>query len=115
MYDTIGEIMRFAITGMATGGSIPAGPGQTAGGVGEGRNVLQDLRVLRASLEGLDAKRGSGFLAKDADKKAEVIRTCVEKVENAVYGMIVRGRERPKGWIPDAGGGREGGEEIESY
>lgn len=106
LYDSTGEIMRFAITGMATSGSIP--------GDETGRNVLIDLRTLRSCLESLDLRKS--FLSREADKKAEVMRTCVEKVENAVYGLIVRGRERPKGWMPDAGGsGGAPKEEVESY
>jgi hypothetical protein len=40
------------------------------------------------------------------------MNTCVEKVETAVYGMIVRGRERPKGWVPDLSEDRGA---VESY
>ena len=109
IYDTIGEIMRFAITGMATAGSIP--------GSGGDRDVLSDLRTLRTCLEALNTK--SNPLDREVIKKAEVMRTCVEKVETSVYGMIVRGRERPKGWIPEAGsGGASDGadrEMVESY
>jgi len=43
------------------------------------------------------------------------MKTCVEKVENAVYGMIIRGRERPKGWVPDIGSEERGREPVESY
>ena len=55
------------------------------------------------------------FMARESDKKGDVMRTCVEKVENAVYGLIVRGRDRPKGWMPDAGGSGPPKEEVESY
>jgi len=40
-------------------------------------------------------------LGKDVERKTEVMKSCVEKVETAAYQMIVRGQERPKGWIPD--------------
>lgn len=89
-----GELMRFAITTMATNQSLPAIPSDSAD-----RNVLTDMRVLRSALESLEY--GSGPFAKDADKKAEVMRASVEKVERALYGLIVRGAERPKGWMPD--------------
>jgi hypothetical protein len=57
---------------------------------------------MRSSFQALDTTSYVGtFLGKDAEKKMEVMKTCVEKVEAAVYGMIVRGRERPKGWVPD--------------
>ncbi|MCJ1400509.1 hypothetical protein MMC11_003715 [Xylographa trunciseda] len=110
LYDLVGELMRFAITGMATGGKLPGGGSrsdemQSGGGAGEGsggaqkRDVVQDLRELRMRFEEMDTR--SGTLARDVEKKMEVMRTCVEKVENAAYGMIIRGRERPKGWVPE--------------
>ena len=108
LFDLVGELMRFAITGMATGGGVPRGGDVCGeGGGGEGRDIVGDLRRLRAGFEGLD---GAG---RRAEKKMEVMRTCVEKVEGAVYGMIVRGRERPKGWVMDVGEERRG--EVESY
>lgn len=100
LFDLVGELMRFAITGMATGGALPRGAG------GEGRDILTDLRQMRAAFEGLDGAGGR------AGRKMDVMRTCVEKVEGAVYGMIVRGRERPKGWVMDVGEERRG--EVES-
>jgi len=100
VFDLVGELMRFAITAMATSGTLPGSKGEEE--EGKERTILMDLRVLRAKFEELDttASNGSGF-ARDVEKKMEVMKTCVEKVETAVYGMIVRGRERPKGWIPD--------------
>lgn len=92
--DLGGEMMRFAITGMATGGAIPGG-GEEKG------NILADLRALRRGFEGLDW--GAVGWRREAERKVGVLRTCVEKVEGAVCGMIVRGRERPKGWVPDLG------------
>lgn len=80
------------------------------------------MRALRAGFEALDL-RGSA-LKREADKKMEVMQTCVHKIEMAAYGVQIRGRERPKGWVPDlsggGGGGGGGGEEdrreaVESY
>ena len=121
--------MRFAITSMATHGTLPRGPKssdseQDSGGGGrrgqeeedEGRDILTDLRSLRSCFESLDTtSSGKDWtpLKRDVGKKMEVMRSCVEKVEGAMYGMIVRGRERPKGWVPDLGGGE--GREVESY
>lgn len=105
LFDLVGELMRFAITSMATNGALPRGIAIDDGG--EGRDILTDLRQLRASFEGLD---GAG---RRAERKMDVMRTCVVKVEGAVYGMIVRGRERPKGWVMDVGEERRG--EVESY
>lgn len=111
LFDLVGELMRFAITSMATDGALPRGAAAAAavreGGRGDGGDILTDLRQLRAGFEGLD---GAG---RRAGKKMDVMRTCVEKVEGAVYGMIVRGRERPKGWVMDVGEERRG--EVESY
>ena len=100
LFDMVGELMRFAITTMATTGALPRG--MIFDGM-LGRDVLTDLRGLRTCFESLDtmAAGGNTFLKRDIDKKMEVMRTCVEKVENAMYGMIIRGRERPKGWVPD--------------
>ena len=95
-------MMRFAITGMATGGLQVRGEGK-GGGKGGDKGVVDDLRMMRAGFEGLDVKGGA--LGKDVERKREVMRTCVEKVEGAVYGMIVRGSERPSGWVPEMSGG----------
>lgn len=110
LFDLVGELMRFAITTMATNGALPRG-GPFGGG--EGRDILTDLRSLRTRFEGLDTTAAGG-MKRDVEKKMEVMRTCVEKVEGAVYGMIIRGRERPKGWVPDLGG-EERREAVESY
>jgi hypothetical protein len=100
IFDLVGELMRFAITTMATTGTLP---GSKAGeGSAEERDILMDLRLLRTCFQALDTTScGGSGLGKDVEKKMEVMKTCVEKVETAVYGMIIRGRERPKGWVPD--------------
>ena len=116
LFDLVGELMRFAITSMATTGELPRGP--ASGADNEGKDILSDLRSLRTSFEALDvtnsALNGSP-LKRDLEKKMEVMKTCVEKVENAVYGMIIRGRERPKGWMPDLSSEKKGREPVESY
>ena len=43
-------------------------------------------------------------MGREVDKNIAVIRTSVDKVEGAVYGMFVRGRERPAGWVPNLAG-----------
>lgn len=105
LFDLVGELMRFAVTSMATNGALPRGTAVREGA--QARDILADLRALRARFEGLDGK------GRQAERKMEVMRTCVEKVERAVYGMIIRGRERPKGWVPDLGEERR--EVVESY
>ena len=105
LFDMIGELMRFAITVMATNGELPGK---------DGRNVLSDLRELRTSLENLETDQSSWF-SLDVSKKMPVMRECVEKVEKALYGLTVRGAERPKGWIPDTDESHNSREEIESH
>ncbi|KAL2352986.1 Translin [Cryomyces antarcticus] len=128
IFDMTGELMRFAITAMATNGELPGKESRNKPFPNSAddmdvdaiempaatlpqRNVLADLRQLRSCLEGLDVG-GNGRLARDMEKKTEVMRVCVEKVERALYGLIIRGRERPKGWIPMDEGGRQ---EVESH
>ncbi|MCJ1251152.1 hypothetical protein MMC30_008383 [Trapelia coarctata] len=105
LFDLVGELMRFAITSMATSGEIPG----IRKGNEEGGDMVLDLRSLRAYFEALDTR--GAWVHRDVEKKMEVMKTCVEKVENAVYGLIVRGKERPKGWIPE----EKGPEPVESY
>ncbi|CZS97767.1 related to translin-associated protein X [Rhynchosporium agropyri] len=112
IFDLVGELMRFAITTMATTGSLPGSKG--ADSTTEDRDILIDLRSLRTSFQALDTTSCGGTgLGKDVEKKMEIMKTCVEKVETAVYGMIIRGRERPKGWVPDLADDRGGA--VESY
>ena len=110
LYDMTGELMRFAITTMATGGTLPSVNGLDGNEevIGE-RTVLTDLRALSSGLESLEVGHGSSF-ARDVEKKKDVMRTCVEKVERALYGLRVRGAERPKGWMPDIESGSRGRE-----
>ena len=119
LFDLVGELMRFAITSMATSGQIPGSCAVTkvgadtalgTSGKEEDTNMVMDLRTLRAHFEALSTN--GSMLNRDAEKKMEVMKDCVEKVENAVYGMIVRGSERPKGWVPEE---RTEGEPVESY
>ena len=144
IFDMTGELMRFAITAMATSQALPGSnvsvtseraksvpPEVSAKTAAETmdvdppnsypeankttrrRDVMQDLRQLRAALEGLDIEKSSP-LHYGVHKKMDVMQQSVEKVEKALYGLIVRGRERPKGWMPELNDeGRRG--EIESY
>ncbi|KAL8804287.1 MAG: hypothetical protein Q9182_002652 [Xanthomendoza sp. 2 TL-2023] len=119
LFDLTGELMRFGITGMATTGTLPRAVA-AAGVTGlEGRDILMDLRAIRTSFESLDISSGPSnwsYLKRDIGKKTGVMRESVEKVEKAVYGLIIRGRERPKGWMPDLSEEQERGREaVESY
>ena len=118
LFDLVGELMRCAITGIATNGALPRGSPQERDGAE--RDLLTDLRSLRTHFETLDTSSSGAPgvfnpLKMDVNKKMEVMKTCVEKVENAVYGMIIRGRERPKGWVPDTSDERGPREVLESY
>lgn len=111
IFDLVGELMRFAITAMATNGSLPGS--EKSEDSAEERDILMDLRSLRRSFQALDtASCGDTGLGRDVEKKMEVMNTCVEKVETAVCGMIIRGRERPRGWVPDLADDRG---PVESY
>jgi predicted translin family RNA/ssDNA-binding protein len=111
IFDLVGELMRFAITAMATNGSLPGS--EQSEDSAEERDILMDLRSLRRSFQALDtASCGDTGLGRDVEKKMEVMNTCVEKVETAVCGMIIRGRERPRGWVPDLADDRG---PVESY
>ena len=118
LFDLAGELMRFAITGMATTGTLPRSKQDPHEPESE-RDILMDLRELRTNFGSLDTTVGvadSSPFKRDVEKKMEVMKTCVEKVENAVCGMIIRGKERPKGWMPDLGGDERGREqEGEGY
>ncbi|TVY33405.1 Translin-associated protein X, partial [Lachnellula occidentalis] len=60
LFDLVGELMRFAITTMATTGSLPGGD------VGGRRDILVDLRELRTCFQALDTGSCGGTgLGKD--------------------------------------------------
>jgi hypothetical protein len=136
--DMTGELMRFSVTSMATNGKLPAGQANpnkrvkqeaspeesgdkmdideqapASQEVHKPRTVLDDLRAIRLQLEMFDAPGGSKFAHELDTKKMPVMRECVDKVEKALYGLTVRGSERPKGWMPDMGGDMR--PEVESY
>jgi hypothetical protein len=137
--DMTGELMRFSVTSMATSGKLPSSKQAesnkrikqdtdqtdsgdkmdideqepTATATQKPRTVLDDLRALRLQLEMFESPGGSRFAAELETKKMPVMRECVDKVEKGLYGLTVRGNERPKGWMPDMGSAR--GTEVESY
>lgn len=113
VFDMTGELMRFSITSMATSGTLPGNDDvndtndlnggsnhQMNGQRLKQRTVLQDLQELRHRLETFDSGSDSHF-SNDVDRKLKVTHASVEKVEKALYGLIVRGSERPQGWVPD--------------
>jgi hypothetical protein len=98
LFDLVGELMRFAITAMATNG-WPSGSKQVK--TADERTLLVDLQQLRTHFESLTTTSYGGIgLGKGVGGRIEVMKSCVEKVEVAVYGTTIRGRERPKRWVP---------------
>ena len=99
LYDLTGEMMRFAVTAMATGDGGADDDGKS-GLPASQTGIVVDLRAMRAQFEGLSVPNRHGAL-RELYKKVEVMQASVEKVEKAAYGVLVRGRERPGGWVPD--------------
>ena len=120
LFDLTGEIMRFAVTGLSQpqhqdnsneneneqekekeeeqgcGRKLP--PSQAG--------IVVDLRAMRAAFEMLTVPRRHSMF-RDMDKKVDVMQNSVEKVERAAYGILVRGSERPAGWMPDFSHGED--------
>lgn len=72
--------------------------------------IVVDLRAMRSFSEALSVP-DRHFILRDLSKKLDVMQTSVEKVERAAYGILVRGSERPSGWMPDLTGTAE----LESF
>jgi hypothetical protein len=110
VFDLTGEMMRFATTSTALTGTMASG--QAGGGEGaaddEPRTIVQDMHELGTFFEMLPVGRGNKF---QWEKKLEVTRQSVQKVERLGYDRIIRGSERPKGWIPDLSAGDQGPDE----
>lgn len=87
IFDLFGELMRFATVTTAQTGKLQGD---------YGRNLLSDMQELGCSFELLRE-----IPTKDYRSKMEVMRQSVKKVEKLGYGLVVRGSERPKGWLPD--------------
>lgn len=104
IFDLVGELMRFAITTMATTGKLPASKSTD----GEERDILADVRYLRTKFEDLNTSTCSGsYMGKEYTKKLTIMQECVQKIETAVCNMTIRGQERPKGWNPEIYESRE--------
>lgn len=104
LFDTTGEMMRFAITTIATSGALPVSAGKEDSDEkqAQSRTVVQDLQAVRMLLSHLAYKSDFPYgMEKEMSGKLKVMLDSVEKVEKALYGLRVRGSERPKGWMPD--------------
>lgn len=87
LFDLFGELMRFATVTTAQTGEL----------VGDyERNILSDIQELGCAFEMLPQ-----VPTKDFRSKMGVMRQSINKVEKLGYGLVVRGSERPKGWVPD--------------
>ncbi len=97
LFDLTGEMMRFATTTSALTPSMAlAADAQN----GRGRTILQDMQDLGSFFEMLPQSRVNVW-----EKKKEVLIQSVRKVERLGYDRIVRGAERPAGWVPDMNAG----------
>ncbi|KAJ5183988.1 hypothetical protein N7492_001604 [Penicillium capsulatum] len=106
LFDLTGEMMRFATVALSSGNAMPTDTQSTDQAPHPPRlsstqsGIVVDLRTMRARVEALTVPRRHNML-RDLEKKQEVMRNSVEKVERAAYGILVRGSERPGGWMPD--------------
>jgi predicted translin family RNA/ssDNA-binding protein len=90
VFDVFGEMMRFATVTTAQSGRLAGSE------VEGGRDILQDIHELSCAYEMLPE-----VPTRDYRSKMEAMRQSVQKVEKLGYGLVVRGSERPKGWVPD--------------
>jgi predicted translin family RNA/ssDNA-binding protein len=88
LFDLFGEVMRYATT--------HASNILTNSQAIDGRTILTDLHELSHSFETLPEIRGKTYKL-----KMETMRQSVKKVEKLQYKMVLQGKERPDGWIPD--------------
>lgn len=83
--DLFGELMRFATVQRA---EVLAPPPRRA--------LLRDMQELGCAFEALPHPP-----TKEFGCKMDAMRQSVRKVEALGYGLVVRGSERPSGWVPD--------------
>lgn len=95
VFDLFGELMRFATVTTAQRGKLVGGNEEEEEDA-ERRNILMDIHELGCAYEMLPVIPG-----RDYRQKMTVMRQSIRKVEKLGYGIVVRGSERPKGWIPD--------------
>ncbi|KAK3951602.1 TRAX protein [Pseudoneurospora amorphoporcata] len=90
VFDLSGEMMRFATTSTALTGKMA--------GAEDERTIVEDMHELGSFFEMLPTKAGD---RKQWEKKLDVMRQSVRKVERLGYDRKIRGSERPQGWVPD--------------
>ena len=69
-------------------------------------DICTSLRQIQASFQQIYIPYSMFGFPKDLASKIEVMKQSVTKVENACYNVVVRGSERPDGWVMD---GKEDG------
>ncbi|KAJ5638927.1 hypothetical protein N7528_001317 [Penicillium herquei] len=110
LFDLTGEMMRFAVMALSSGSATQKQSSEAEESTDGNKKlphlsdtqsgIVVDLRSMRAEFEALSVPRRANML-RDLVKKVEVMQNSVEKVERAAYGILVRGSERPSGWMPD--------------
>ncbi|GAO49287.1 hypothetical protein G7K_3439-t1 [Saitoella complicata NRRL Y-17804] len=103
--DTTGELMRRAIS------LLPAHPDSAREILVVLRGLWEGFECLNVDTEGVRGTWG------EIGKKMGVMRGSVQKVEDALYSVCVRGSERPAGML-DLGGGGGGNKrqrEVDDY
>lgn len=108
LMDLTGEIMRFAVVQLSSGSATAPTTAEEAEAQPPRLSNTQaglviDLRTMRARSEALSVPRKYNMM-RDLGQKVGVMQNSVEKVERAAYGILVRGSERPSGWMPDLSG-----------
>ncbi|KHE84608.1 Translin [Neurospora crassa] len=100
VFDLSGEMMRFATTSTALTGKMA--------GAEDERTIVEDMHELGSFFEMLPMKAGD---RKQWEKKLDVMRQSVRKVERLGYDRMIRGSERPQGWVPDLTADQPGDDE----
>ncbi|KAJ3473650.1 hypothetical protein NLG97_g10199 [Lecanicillium saksenae] len=63
--------------------------------------LMRFATVTTAQTGQLLGDHGRTLLSDMQSLGVEAMRQSVRKVEKLGYGLVVRGSERPKGWLPD--------------
>ncbi|KAJ8101046.1 Translin [Lipomyces tetrasporus] len=95
LFDTTGELMRFAITNLSdvtSSHAVQVSP--------IANQICQLLRTLRIGFSGVRVNSSSHLSSTEFVKKMNTLHSSVDKVERAVYSLVVRGSELPEGWMP---------------
>ncbi|XWW95215.1 hypothetical protein V2A60_003169 [Cordyceps javanica] len=96
VFDLFGELMRFTTVTTAQTGRLLGGRADGDHDHHHSRTLLSDMQDLGCAFEMM-----RDVPTRDYRNKVEAMRQSVRKVEKLGYGLVVRGSERPKGWVPD--------------